>query len=56
MLKPNMIIHGSDCKNKSSSEEIAKKTLDCLKKMFLAMFLVLLSYLEDRLKLSLVRI
>jgi fructose-bisphosphate aldolase class I len=32
VLKPNMIIPGSDCKNKSSSEEIAKKTLDCLKK------------------------
>ena len=27
-----MIIPGSDCKDKSSSEEIAKKTLDCLKK------------------------
>tara|TARA_Y100000813_G_C24034230_1_gene291332 strand:- start:65 stop:427 length:363 start_codon:yes stop_codon:yes gene_type:complete len=27
-----MIIPGSECKNKSSSEEIAKKTLDCLKK------------------------
>jgi fructose-bisphosphate aldolase class I len=32
VLKPNMIIPGSDSKNKSSSEEIAKKTLDCLKK------------------------
>jgi fructose-bisphosphate aldolase class I len=32
VLKPNMIIPGSDCKDKSSSEEIAKKTLDCLKK------------------------
>ncbi len=32
VLKPNMIIPGSDCKNKSTSEEIAKKTLDCLKK------------------------
>ena len=27
-----MIIPGSECKNKSSSEEIAKKTLECLKK------------------------
>ena len=27
-----MIIPGSTCKDKSSSEEIAKKTLDCLKK------------------------
>ena len=27
-----MIIPGSECKNKSSNEEIAKKTLDCLKK------------------------
>ena len=32
VLKPNMIIPGSECKSKSSSEEIAKKTLDCLKK------------------------
>ena len=32
VLKPNMIIPGSDSLNKSSAEEIAKKTLDCLKK------------------------
>ena len=32
VLKPNMVISGSTCKNKASSEEIAKKTLDCLKK------------------------
>jgi fructose-bisphosphate aldolase class I len=32
VLKPNMVISGSTCKNKTSSEEIAKKTLDCLKK------------------------
>merc|ERR1711991_1149010 len=32
VLKPNMVIPGSECKNKSSSEEIAKKTLDCFKK------------------------
>ena len=32
VLKPNMIIPGSECKDKSNSEEIAKKTLDCLKK------------------------
>ena len=32
VLKPNMIIPGSECKDKSSSDEIAKKTLDCLKK------------------------
>ncbi len=32
VLKPNMIIPGADSKKKSSSEEIAKKTLDCLKK------------------------
>jgi len=30
VLKPNMIIPGSECKIKVSSEEIAKKTLDCL--------------------------
>ena len=32
VLKPNMIIPGSESKDKSSSEEIAEKTLDCLKK------------------------
>ena len=32
ILKPNMIISGSKCSQKSNSEEIAKKTLDCLKK------------------------
>ena len=32
VLKPNMIIPGSACANKVSSEEIAKRTLDCLKK------------------------
>ena len=32
VLKPNMVIPGSDCKNKSNTEEIAKKTLECLKK------------------------
>ncbi len=32
ILKPNMIIAGSDCKDKPSSKEIAEKTLDCLKK------------------------
>ncbi len=32
VLKPNMIIPGSECKKKINAEEIAKKTLDCLKK------------------------
>ncbi len=32
VLKPNMVIPGSDSKQKSSAEEIAEKTLDCLKK------------------------
>ena len=32
VLKPKMIIPGSKCKEKSSTEEIAKKTLECLKK------------------------
>ena len=32
VLKPNMIIPGAECTTKSSTEEIAKKTLDCLKK------------------------
>ena len=32
VLKPNMIVSGSDSAKKASTEEIAKKTLDCLKK------------------------
>ena len=32
VLKPNMIIPGSECKKKSSAKEIAKETLHCLKK------------------------
>ena len=32
VLKPNMVIPGSECKHKSDSKEIAKKTLECLKK------------------------
>ena len=32
VLKPNMILPGSECKKKSNKEEIAKMTLECLKK------------------------
>ena len=32
VLKPNMIVPGAECSIKSSTEEIAKKTLDCLRK------------------------
>ena len=32
VLKPNMILPGSECPNKVGSEEIAKRTFDCLKK------------------------
>jgi len=32
VLKPNMVIPGSNSTKESSAEEIAKKTLDCLKK------------------------
>ena len=32
VLKPNMVIPGSESVKKSNSEEIAKKTLDCLKR------------------------
>ena len=32
VLKPNMIIPGSECKDKSNTLEIAKKTVECLKK------------------------
>ena len=31
ILKPNMILAGNKCKDKISSEEVAKLTLDCLK-------------------------
>ena len=32
VLKPNMVINGIDCQKKSATNEVAKKTLDCLKK------------------------
>ena len=32
VLKPNMIVPGTNSESKSTSEEIAKKTLDCIKK------------------------
>tara|TARA_Y100000817_G_C16791594_1_gene515372 strand:+ start:53 stop:1069 length:1017 start_codon:yes stop_codon:yes gene_type:complete len=32
VLKPNMILPGVNCKQRATSEEIAKKTLECLKK------------------------
>ena len=32
VLKPNMILPGADCKEKASTDNIAKKTLECLKK------------------------
>ena len=32
ILKPNMVLPGSKCSKKVSSDEIANKTLDCLKK------------------------
>ena len=32
VLKPNMILPGSSCKKRANTDEIAKKTLDCLKK------------------------
>ncbi len=31
VLKPNMILPGASCKKKTTTEEIAKKTLECLK-------------------------
>ena len=31
ILKPNMILPGASCKQKTTSDEIAKKTLECLK-------------------------
>ena len=50
VLKPNMIIQGSESINKASSDEIAKRTLDCLKKKSLIKYLVLLFYLGVNLK------
>ena len=32
VLKPNMVINGVDCQKKSATNEVAKKTLDCLKR------------------------
>ena len=32
VLKPNMILPGASCKQKATTDEIAKKTLECLKK------------------------
>ena len=32
ILKPNMVLPGSTCNKKANSEEIAKKTIECLKK------------------------
>ena len=32
VLKPNMVINGIDCQKKSATNEVAKKTLDCLKR------------------------
>jgi len=32
VLKPNMILPGSDCKKRASTDEIAQRTLECLKK------------------------
>ena len=34
VLKPNMIVPGSECSKKITSQEIAEKTIECLKKMF----------------------
>ena len=45
VLKPNMIIPGSESSQKVSADEIAKKPLSVLKKMFLVMSQELLFYL-----------
>ena len=34
VLKPNMILPGASCNQKASTEEIASKTVDCLKKKY----------------------
>ena len=44
VLKPNMVIHGSNCKQKAKTEEIAKKTLDALKNICPKKCLVLLFF------------
>ena len=51
-----MVIPGSDSKNKSNSEEIAKKTLDCLKKNVPSEVTGIAFYLEANLKLRQVKI
>ena len=56
VLKPNMIIPGANCKQKVSTEEIAKKTLDCIKKNMPEKYLVLLFFPEAKVKLRLQRI
>ena len=45
ILKPNMILSGSKSKDKISSEEVAKLTLECLKNLYLQKFQELLFYL-----------
>ena len=56
VLKPNMILPGANCKNKSTSEEIAKKLWNVLKKTFRVKFLVLHFYLVANQKLRQVKI
>ena len=56
VLKPNMIIPGSDCKDKSNSQEIAKKTLDCLKKNVPKNVPGIAFYPEDSRRLNLAKI
>ena len=51
VLKPNMILPGKNCEQKVSSIEIAKKTLECLKKMFQAVSRELLFFLVDKVRL-----
>ena len=50
-----MIIPGSDSTKKSSAEEIAKKTLDCLKKNVPSEVTGIAFYLEGSQKLKRVR-
>ena len=51
-----MIIPGSACKNKVSSEEIAKKQLNVLKKNVPSDVTGLLFYLEDKASMKLQKI
>ena len=56
ILKPNMILDGTTCKKKISNEEVAKKTLECLKNCVPNEVPGIAFFLVDNLKLKLLEI